>query len=65
MQRRRVIQDKPLGERLEDEAKRLRREARGIPPGVERDQLIRRARQAETAARVNEWLKSPGLRAPE
>jgi hypothetical protein len=26
--------------------------------------LIRRARQAETASHINEWLNSPGLRPP-
>lgn len=47
------------------QAVRLRKEARGTPPGVRRDQLLRRARQAETASRASERLNSPGLRAPE
>lgn len=47
------------------QAERLRQEARGTPPGIERDRMIRRARQAETALHVNEWLSSPGLRAPK
>lgn len=47
------------------QAVRLRKEARGTPPGVQRDQLLRRARQAETASHASEWLNSPGLRAPE
>jgi hypothetical protein len=29
-----------------------------------RELLLRRARQAETAAHINEWLRSPGLRFP-
>jgi hypothetical protein len=33
-------------------------------PGIERDRLIRLARQAETAAHMHEWLTSPGLQAP-
>jgi hypothetical protein len=33
-------------------------------PGVERNRLIRRARQIETASHINERLSSPGLRAP-
>ena len=61
MEERRFTQTKPLDQRLEDQAKRLRQEARGTPPGIERDRLIRRARQAEIAARVSEWLSSPGL----
>lgn len=47
------------------EAERLRKEARGTPPGVRRDQLLRRARQIETASRVQEWLASRGLQPPK
>jgi hypothetical protein len=47
------------------EAERLRKEARGTPPGVRRDQLLRRARQIETASRVRKWPASPGPRPPE
>jgi hypothetical protein len=64
MQRRSFKQIPPLDQRLEEQAKRLRKEAQGTPPGVERDKLIRLARQAETAAHMDEWLSSPGLRAP-
>src|SRR5271154_536255 len=49
----------PLDQRLIEEAQRLRKEARGTHPGIERERLIRRARQAETAARITEWLTSP------
>ena len=46
------------------QAERLRKEARGTPPGVRRDQLLRRARQIETASHVQEWLASRGLQSP-
>jgi hypothetical protein len=62
--RRRFKPIDPLDKRLSDEAQRLRKEARGTPPGAERDRLIRRARQAETASHMSEWLSSPGLKAP-
>ena len=52
-------------ERLAKEAKRLREQAKALPPGVEREELMRKARQAETASHMNEWLTSPGLRPPE
>lgn len=64
MERRRFKQTTSLDQRLEEQAKRLRQEARGIPPGIERDRLIRRARQAEVAMHMNEWLSSPGLQPP-
>nr|WP_083519087.1 hypothetical protein [Bradyrhizobium jicamae] len=54
-----------LDKHLSEEAERLRQEARGTPPGVERDRLIRRARLAETAAHLNAWVTSPGLQPPK
>ena len=64
MKRRRFKQTTSLEQRLTAEAERLRKEARGAPPGIERERLSRRARQAETAVHIQEWLISPGLRAP-
>ena len=32
--------------------------------GPERDMLLTKARQADTACHVNEWLNSPGFRPP-
>ena len=65
MQRRRFKQTQSLEERLAEEAKRLRAEAKLLPPGAALDQLIRRARQAETGSNMSEWLRSPGLRPPD
>jgi hypothetical protein len=59
--RRRFRQIDPLDKRLTEEAQRLRKEAKGTPPGIERERLIRRAKQAETASQMNAWLSSPGL----
>ena len=64
MQRRRFKQTAPLELRLEEQAKRLRQEAKGIPPGVEHETLIRRARQAETASHISQWISSKGLQPP-
>ena len=65
MERRRVKQIQSLEDRLAEEAKRLREEAKSLPPGALREELIRKARHAETASHMNEWLTSPGLRPPE
>jgi hypothetical protein len=65
MERRRFKQSAPLELRLAEQAERLRKEARGTPPGIEREKLLRRARQAETAAHMQEWLTSPGLQPPK
>jgi len=45
MQRRRIRHDAPLDQRLMREAQRLREQAKGTPPGIENEKLIRRARQ--------------------
>ena len=59
--RRRVKQTKSLEDRLADQAKQLLVEAQLLPPGPVREAAIRRARQAEIASHISEWLRSPGL----
>ncbi|MBR0868497.1 hypothetical protein ACVIWV_008903 [Bradyrhizobium diazoefficiens] len=63
--RRRVKQTRSLEERLAEEAKRLREQANSLPPGIERDHALRKARQAETGSHMSEWLTSPGLKPPD
>jgi hypothetical protein len=63
-ERRRFKQTDTLEKRLAEDAARLRKQARGTPPGVARDSLLRRARQAETAVQMSEWLGSAGLKPP-
>lgn len=63
--RRRFKQILSLEERLAAEAIRLREEAENAPPGIEREALLRKARQAETGSHMSEWLDSPGLQAPK
>jgi hypothetical protein len=50
MQRRRFKNTLTFPDRLANEAERLRQEAETKPPGPERDALLRKARQADTAA---------------
>jgi hypothetical protein len=54
----------PLKDRLALHALRLKEAAQALRPGHERDAMVRRARQAETASHMNEWLSSPGLQPP-
>ncbi|WP_426614960.1 hypothetical protein [Bradyrhizobium sp. McL0616] len=65
MQRRRFKQTQPLEQRLAEEAKRLREQARSVPPGSQREHMLRKARQAETGSHMSEWLRSPGPQPPE
>jgi hypothetical protein len=54
----------PLQDRVALHALRLKEEAQALRPGRERDEMMRRVRQAETASHIEDWLLSPGLRAP-
>ena len=62
--RRRFKQSQNLEERLAEEAKRLREEAKLLPPGAVREEVLRKARQCEAGSHASDWLRSPGLRAP-
>jgi hypothetical protein len=53
MLRRRFKQTVSLEIRLSEEAKRLREEAKLLPPGTVREALLRKARQAETGSHMS------------
>jgi hypothetical protein len=61
----RLKQIKSFEERLTNDAKRLREEAKLLPSGAQRETLLRKARQAETGSHMSEWLSSPGLQPPK
>jgi hypothetical protein len=64
MERRRVKQTKSLKDRLAVCAKEILDKAAELRPGPERDALLKKARQADTAAHLDEWANSSGLRPP-
>jgi hypothetical protein len=59
MRRRRVKQSVTLEVRLADEAHRLRVAAEALPAGDERDELLRKAVQAEAAVEMTALLSNP------
>ena len=63
--RHRVIQTKSLKERLLEEAQTLRDQAWLLPFGPVRDATLKKARQVEAAAHMDDWLKAPGLQPPK
>jgi hypothetical protein len=63
--RRRFKQIQSLEQRLAEEAKRLREQAELLPHGDQREAVEKKARQAETGSHISDWLRSPGLRAPQ
>jgi hypothetical protein len=65
MQRRRFKQTVSLKDRLASFAEEIREKASQLRPGPERDALLKRARQADTASYIDEWANSPGLQPPK
>ena len=55
----------PFDQRLMQEALRIQEQMKSMPAGRNRELLVRKARQLKTALHVNEWLSSPGLKAPD
>lgn len=42
-----------------------RERAADMPPGQQKDDLLRKARQADTASRLDAWAHSTGLQPPK
>jgi hypothetical protein len=62
--RRRFKQTTTLQDRLRLWAEKIREDAKHLRPGSEKDALLKKARQADTASRLDEWANSPGLQPP-
>jgi CBS-domain-containing membrane protein len=45
-------------------AQAARERAERLTHGPEREALMRKARQLETASHMNDWVTSPGLKSP-
>ena len=58
MKRHRFKQTSALEERLAEFSKRLREEAKTLPPGAKREEIMRKVRQAETGLHMAEWLRA-------
>jgi hypothetical protein len=65
MRTRHIEHEHPLDKRLAKEAARLRNAAKVMKPGATRQQMMRKAREAEVAAHITSWISSPGLQRPE
>jgi hypothetical protein len=53
-----------LEEKWHEQAESYKQAAAKLPHGRERDELLRLARQLDTASHINDWLSSPGLSSP-
>jgi hypothetical protein len=64
MQQRRRSPPHSFEQQLAAEKARLRAQLANAPRGPERDVLVRKISQIETASHITEWLSSPGLQPP-
>jgi len=62
--RRRFKQTIPLSQRLSTWAEDMRGRAATLPEGPEREDLLKRAGQADVAAHIYQWAQSPSLQPP-
>jgi hypothetical protein len=65
MKRRRSEQTISLKERLASFAKEVREKASRLPPGTEKEAMLKKASQADIAAHLEDWANSPGLQPPK
>jgi hypothetical protein len=63
--RRRSSQQTTLQDRISEWATDVRQQAALLPPGRERDELLKKLRHAETAKHLKDWAESPGLQSPK
>jgi hypothetical protein len=61
LKRNRLTQAQSFKERLVSFATDLRDQAAQLPAGAEREDMLRRARRANVAAHLDDWVYSPGL----
>ena len=55
---------KTTKQKWHEQCETAKEEAAKLPHGKLKTDLLRRARQLETASHMNEWLSSSGLRPP-
>ncbi|PPQ19164.1 hypothetical protein CV770_11840 [Bradyrhizobium sp. AC87j1] len=63
--RRRFKQQLTLQDRLSAWVKQVEEQASRLPPGPERDALLKKARQADVANHLHDWVIPPGLQPPK
>ena len=64
MQRHRRSVPHSFEDQIAAEKSRLEAQAADLPPGPQKDALLKKIRQLETASHVNQGLTSPGLQPP-
>jgi hypothetical protein len=63
--RRRFKQPIPLQDRLSAFVQAMRARAQLVPPGPERDELLKKAKKAEVAMTIEGWANSSDVKSPK
>jgi hypothetical protein len=64
-ERKRIKQATSLRDRVVSFAKEAKAKADLLPPGREREDMMKKARQADTASHLDKWSNSMGLQPPK
>ena len=64
VRRRRIRHDVSFEDRLARAARQAREAADLLPPGLDRELLLRKASACDTAAEIHVWISSPGAEPP-
>jgi hypothetical protein len=59
-----MVKKRTVEQKWHEQSEAAKHEAAKLPPGKLKDQLLREARQLQTASQINQWLSSPGLQPP-
>jgi hypothetical protein len=59
-----MIKKKTTEQKWHEQSEATKDEAAKLPYGRLKEQLLRKARQLQTASEISQWLSSPGLQPP-
>jgi hypothetical protein len=59
-----MTKQKTIERKWHEQSEATKQEAEKLPYGKKKNQLLRKARQLETASQISQWLSSPGLQPP-
>lgn len=64
MSERRFFSHQDSREIIAHRIRQIRADAERMPPGVEKERLLKQARELEVTAVIDNWASSPGLQRP-
>jgi hypothetical protein len=59
-----MIKQRTTEQKWHEQSEAAKEEAAKLPYGKLKNQLLREARQLQTASQISQWLSSPGLQPP-